>query len=296
MTDQTTERGRGRERGPSPLSRAGRPARARRRRGRRRAASSCRRCCCWCPARCAQPGLPPPPDAASWSRTRSPRRYGRALELVRLGRDTLNSLLVAAVAVPLSVLVASLAGFALAQLGGRAAALARRRLGRGAHGAGDRAAGAAVRDLPALGLTDTLVPLIAPALLGTSPLYVLVYYPRVPGAAARPLRRLPARGPRPLQTWWRVAMPLVRPVTAARGRADVRADLVALPRPARLRLRPRPLHAAAGAALLSTLDPPNYPGVPGRRASSPPAPVLLVFVVAQRWLPLTRKGAEWLAR
>jgi hypothetical protein len=24
--------------------------------------------------------------------------------------------------------------------------------------------------------------------------------------------------------------------------------------------------------------------------------VLLAFLVAQRWLPLTRKGAEWLAR
>ena len=35
-----------------------------------------------------------------------------------------------------------------------------------------------------------------------------------------------------MQTWWRVAMPLVRPVTAARGGADVRVHLVELPRPA----------------------------------------------------------------
>ena len=47
----------------------------------------------------------------------------------------------------------------------------------------------------ALGLTDTLVPLVAPALLGTSPLYVLVYYLAFRALPGRPLRRLPDRGP-----------------------------------------------------------------------------------------------------
>ena len=65
-----------------------------------------------------------------------------------------------------------------------------------------------------LGLIDTYAPLVAPALLGASPFYVLLYY------AA--FRRLPAdlfdaAGSRdsPLGIWRRVAMPLVRPVTVA---------------------------------------------------------------------------------
>jgi len=45
--------------------------------------------------------------------------YSRAFELVDLGRFALNSLPVAAIAVPLAVLVASWAGFALSQLRGR---------------------------------------------------------------------------------------------------------------------------------------------------------------------------------
>jgi multiple sugar transport system permease protein len=56
---------------------------------------------------------------------------------------------------------------------------------------------------------------VAPALLGTSPLYVLVYYlafralPRDLYDACRIEDLTPA------QTWWRVGLPLVRPVTGA---------------------------------------------------------------------------------
>ena len=41
--------------------------------------------------------------------------YGRAFDLVDIPRYTLNSLIVAAIAVPLAVLVASWAGFAMAR-------------------------------------------------------------------------------------------------------------------------------------------------------------------------------------
>ena len=66
-----------------------------------------------------------------------------------------------------------------------------------------------------LGVTNTPIPLIAPALIGTSPLFVLLY--------AFTTSRLPAslfdlareRGLSPVATWWRVAMPLQRGTTAA---------------------------------------------------------------------------------
>ena len=129
------------------------------------------------------PGLPPPtspqllPDPLGFG------SYGRAFELVDLGRYTLNSLLVVALVVPLTVLVASLAGFAVARLGGRAATVL-------------VAISVVALMIPTtalivprftmyrvLGVTDTYVPLVAPALIATSPLYVLLY--------ALAFRRLP---------------------------------------------------------------------------------------------------------
>ena len=63
-----------------------------------------------------QPSLPPPrtiewlPDPIAWS------NYARIFELVPLGTFIGNSLLVVALAVPLTLLTASWAGLAMAQL------------------------------------------------------------------------------------------------------------------------------------------------------------------------------------
>jgi multiple sugar transport system permease protein len=66
-----------------------------------------------------------------------------------------------------------------------------------------------------LGLTDTLVPLIAPALLGTSPFYVLLFYI----AFARVPRDLYETafidGASLFQVWRRIALPLGRPALIA---------------------------------------------------------------------------------
>lgn len=162
-----------------------------------------------------EPGLPPSPTPQLIPDPVSTAGYRQALAVGGVLRAALNSLLVAVVAVPLSVLVAALAGFALARLRPRAAALV-------------VVASLVALMVPAtallvprftifraLGLTDTLVPLIAPALLGTSPLYVLVYY-----LAFRALPRdlydaCLVEDMTPMGIWWRVALPLVRPVTAA---------------------------------------------------------------------------------
>lgn len=143
--------------------------------------------------------------------------FERALELVALRRQLLNSILVVVFAVPISVLVASWAGFAMAQLG---------------PGARRVAVGAALVLLmvPAsalwvprfvvfaqIGLTDTLAPLIAPALMGTTPFAVLLFYfsfrriPRDLFDAAR------LEGMGAWAVWRRVAAPLVRPTTFAAG-------------------------------------------------------------------------------
>ena len=68
-----------------------------------------------------------------------------------------------------------------------------------------------------LGLTNTYVPLVAPALIGTSPFYVLLFYwgfRRIPAELYEACR---LEGLSPFTVWWRVALPLVRPVTVAVG-------------------------------------------------------------------------------
>lgn len=141
--------------------------------------------------------------------------YRRAGELVDLWGQLRSSVVVVALAVPLTVLVASWAGFAIAR-----APSPWRGIG--------IAASAVALMVPATallvgrawlyrnaGVADTYAPLVAPALVGTSPFYVLVY--------AWAFSRLPRElwdaalleGVGPLGAWRRVGMPLVRPVTAA---------------------------------------------------------------------------------
>jgi multiple sugar transport system permease protein len=66
-----------------------------------------------------------------------------------------------------------------------------------------------------LGLTDTYVPLVAPALIGMSPFYVLLFYwgfRRIPAELFEACR---LEGLSPFTVWRRIALPLARPVTVA---------------------------------------------------------------------------------
>lgn len=102
--------------------------------------------------------------------------YARIFEMLPLARYTLNSLFVAAVAVPLTLVVASWAGFAMAQQRERT----RKRL---------MIFSLAILLIPLttlwltrfilfkwLGLINTPFALIVPALAGSSPLFVLLFY------------------------------------------------------------------------------------------------------------------------
>ena len=142
------------------------------------------------------------PDGADLS------NYRELLGDRSIRRQLLNSLLVAAISVPAGTLVASWAGFAIARLPRRAAMLL-----------------VAVTLVAALipltglfvgrlvlfrlaGLTDTPVPLMAPALIGISPLLVLLFawgYFTVPRDTYDLAKEA---GLGPLRTWWHVAMPL----------------------------------------------------------------------------------------
>jgi multiple sugar transport system permease protein len=228
-----------------------------------------------------EPGLPPPTTVDLVPDPVSTEGYRRAWDLGGLLRATLNSVLVTVIAVPVSVLVASLAGFALTQVSRRVAAVV-------------AAASLVALMMPAtallvprfvlfraLGLTDTLLPLLAPALLATSPLYPLVYY-----VAFRALPRDLFDACRmadlsPLRIWWQVAMPLVRPVTAGLAAlsfvltwSNFLDPLVFVYDRDRYTL---PLALRS----LATLDPTNFP-VFLSGAVLATVPALVVFGIAQR--------------
>jgi multiple sugar transport system permease protein len=247
------------------------------------------------PGSLREPGQPPPrtpellPDPVVFS------NYERAVDLAGLGRATVNSLVVAAIAVPLSVLVASWAGFALVQLP--------RRLVRVLIGASFVALMVPLTALVvprfamfrALGLTDTFVPLIAPALVATSPIYVLVYYvsfrqlPRDLWDACR------LEGMSPLRTWRRVAMPLVRPVTAAVAALTFVLTWANFLDPLVYVYRRELFTVPLALRSLAALDPTNYPLLLAGAVIAT-APVVVVFLVAQRWFLHGYRGPGWLGR
>ena len=242
-----------------------------------------------------EPGTPPPRTPELVPRPASTESYELAFDHVDLARHTVNSLAVAALTVPPAVLFASWAGFALLLVAGRARAVL-------------IAVSFAALMVPVtallvprftvfrwLGLTDTWAPLVAPALMGLSPFYVLLCY--------WSFRRLPPElfeaarleGVTPFRMWRKLAMPLVRPVTVAIALLAFIAswgnfldplvylfdtDLYTLP---------------LGLRQLSVLDRTNYP-VLLAAAVVATAPVVAAFAVAQRYFLHEDRGAGWLGR
>jgi len=238
-------------------------------------------------------GLPPPttpeliPSPVAWD------NYERAFELVDLARYTINSFVVAAIAVPLAVLVASWAGFAMARLPRRAAGVLV-----------SLSLIAMMVPLTALlvprfaifsmlGLTDTYVPLIAPALIGMSPFYVLVYYwsfKRVPAELFEAAR---LEGLSVTTTWRRVGMPLVRSSTVA---VAILAGLFSWSNfldPLIYLFDERLFTLPLGLKSLAQLDRHNFPLLLAGSVVAT-APVLIGFLFVQRFFIQERRG--WLGR
>lgn len=161
------------------------------------------------------PATPLPTTLQLWPATSTPANFGRVFALVPMGQFTVNSLLVVAAAVPLTLLTGSWAGLGMARLPTK---VQRRWV----------LISVAVLMVPGIGLwstrflvykwlgwLDAYWALIAPAWMGTSPFFVLMFY--------RAFRRLPpavydaARldGAGVWQLWWLVALPLARPTAVA---------------------------------------------------------------------------------
>ncbi len=160
-------------------------------------------------------GAPPPqgvefvPDGATLA------AYSDVFALIPLAGYLRNSVIVVAIAVPLTLLVASLAGYAIRLLGPRP-----KRVAIGLSLVAMMVPVTAVwatrfEVFRVLGVIDTFVPLVATALLGTNPFLVLIYawaFHRVPDEI---LDAAALDGAGVVRTWWSVSLPLVRPATLA---------------------------------------------------------------------------------
>lgn len=158
-----------------------------------------------------------PPDATLdwWPRVFHWDTYAQVFRTVPMGRYALNSLFVVGLAVPLTLLTASLAGFAMTQLSDawrqRLVTITVALL---------LVPGMAIwtfrfHILHLLGLVDTLWALIVPGLAGGSPLFVLLFYWaywRIPHELYESAR---LDGAEAWTVWRQVAWPLARPMTAA---------------------------------------------------------------------------------
>jgi multiple sugar transport system permease protein len=230
-----------------------------------------------------QTNQPPPRTIELLPSPLAPENYPDAFELVDLPRYLFNSALVAAIVVPLSVLFASWAGFAMSRLPPRLrTALVVVSLV------------ALMVPLTALlvprfvlfstlGLTDTYWPLIAPSLIGLSPFYVLLFY--------WGFRRLPEdlidasrlEGLSPLAIWRRVAMPLVRPVTVAVAVLAFVFTWSNFLDPLVYLFDERKFTLPLGLRSLASLDRQNFPLLLAGAVTAT-APVVLAFLYVQRFL------------
>ena len=230
--------------------------------------------------------LPPDPSFAA---------FGAAFDLVPLWRQLANSLIVAGIAVPLTVVCASAAGFGLLLLPSRprkALVVASLVL---------LVVPPAALWVPRFvlfaeaGLTDTYVPLIAPAIMGTSPLFVLLFYwsfRRIPPDLYDAAR---LEGLSSTTVWRRVGVPLTKPTAFAVAALAFVVHWGNFIDPLLYLFDADRYTLPLGLRALAELKPTDF-GVLMAGALVATVPAIAAFAVAQRSFLTTTRGAGWLGR
>lgn len=228
-------------------------------------------------------GTSPPTTIELYPEGADLSNYGELAGRSSIRRQTLNSLLVAAISVPAGTLVASWAGFAIARLPRRAAMFL---LGLTLVAATIPVTALLVGRLVLFrlsGLTDTPVPLMAPALIGVSPLLVLLFawsYFTIPREVYDLAREA---GLGPLRTWWHVAMPMRVDVAGVAAAVAFMISWGNLLDPLLYVYDERWFTLPLGLASLAEL-PPTDQGLMLAAAVLAIAPVLVTAFVAQRFV------------
>lgn len=162
-----------------------------------------------------EPGLPPPRTVEWLPTSPSPGNFQAVFELLPFGRYLLNSLAVVVLAVPLTIITASMAGFSMALLERRSrSALV--------------VLSVALLLVPItalwltrfllfswVGLTDSLLALVVPALAGSSPLFVLLFYWTFRRVSPEIFETAHLDGAGAFTVWRRIALPNARPTVVA---------------------------------------------------------------------------------
>lgn len=240
-------------------------------------------------------GLPPPNQLEWLPNPIELSNYLRIFELLPLGSYTLNSLKVVLVAVPLTIITASWAGFAMSQIAPRprtwliVASLV-----------------ALMVPVTALWLTrfliykwigvlDSLWALILPSFMGTSPLFVLLFYwtfSRIPGELYESAR---LDGAGALRIWGRIAMPLSRASIVAVGVLAFVFFWSNFIDPVLYLNQQQNYTLPMGLQSLQQMQPTNFPLlIAGAVVIT--VPVIVMFMFAQRFFLQETRGAGWLGR
>ncbi len=239
----------------------------------------------------AEVRLPPPrgiewlPNPISWD------NYGQVFQLVPMGRYMINTLVVELMAVPVTLLVASWAGFALSQLPARfsrrviTAALLMLLLPETALWV------SRFIEFKLANLLNTPFALTATSIFGTSPLFTLIFYwtfRRVPNETWEAAR---VDGAGAFRTWWSLGVPAARAAFAAVGVLtfvyywrEFREPLLYIRDLDKYTL-------SVGLAYLEQLDRTNLPILMAGSVIAT-IPILIIFLIAQPFFlePVERKG------
>jgi multiple sugar transport system permease protein len=220
---------------------------------------------------------------ASVSLQAAGENYARVFQIVPMGRYFVNSLIVTGIAVPLTLLTASWAGFGMAQLP--------RRGRRFLLGLSLILLMTPVTALwltrfllfAWLGVSNSYLPLIAPALMGSSPLFILLFYWNFRRIPAEMFEAARLEGANAWTNWRWVALPQSRPVIVAVALLSFLFYWNDFINPL-IYLRSQRLYTLAlGLQQITAMDKTNFPLMLAA-ALVMTLPALLVFLLVQRTL------------
>ena len=162
-------------------------------------------------------GLPPSRGLDLFASPLTFDNYARIFDILPFARYIVNSLFVTISGVLLTLVTASWAGFGMSLLGRKA----RLRL---------LIVSMFLQIIPftavwlsrfllfaRLGITNSHIALIAPALMGTSPIFILLFYWTLRRADRYIFESAELDGASIFQIWWKIAIPLARPALIAVG-------------------------------------------------------------------------------
>ncbi|HKP52173.1 MAG TPA: carbohydrate ABC transporter permease [Chloroflexia bacterium] len=243
-----------------------------------------------------QPGLAPPTQL-EWipNPIVLDNYYKVATDLIPFGTFLANSLKVVAVAVPVTVITASWAGFAMAQITPRPRGWL-------------ILASVAALMVPVtvlwltrflvykwIGALDSLWALILPSFMGTSPFYVLLFYWTFSRVSSDLYESARLDGASAFRVWFSIALPLSRPAITAVAVLTFVAYWSNYIDPLLYLSSQKDFTLPVGLQALQQMPAIGFPLLL-TGAVMITVPVVVMFVIAQRYFLQDLRGAGWLGR